>query len=105
MWHETHPMFHNELLYQYRSLAQEAAGTSDESRYRRRMLEFLTQSKHYIPEQILVHFPHDGERTQGLVMGRAVWRRGFVGSVLVVPGWCCREPGLATSLLYSWVAV
>ena len=53
-------MFHNELLYRYRALVQEAESAERAEWCRDKLVVFLTRSQHYIPEQILVHFPHDG---------------------------------------------
>ncbi|XP_037087090.1 vam6/Vps39-like protein [Pollicipes pollicipes] len=70
VWHETHPMFHNELLYRYRALAQEAEGAAA-AEHRRKLVTLLRRSQHYIPEQILVHFPHDAFfEERAILLGR-----------------------------------
>ncbi|KAF0310166.1 Vam6/Vps39-like protein [Amphibalanus amphitrite] len=92
VWHETHPMFHNELLYLYRALAESAETAERAGHYRRRLVELLTRSEHYIPEQILVHFPHDAFfEERAILLGRL----GRHEQALTIYVHILRDPGKA----------
>lgn len=72
VWNDTTLSFHNDLIVEYRCRVQSELrqqqqqkgdksgdGEGSRSETRTKLLRFLEESRHYIPEQVLVQFPHD----------------------------------------------
>lgn len=68
-WEDTNPLFHNALVHQYRERALSDEPSAPTAR--KKLLEFLEKSTHYVPDTVLMHFPTDHLlEERAIILGR-----------------------------------